>query len=70
MALTVRVTESRPSAKTVSLEGRLNNDTVALLNAELEKITSSSATVVVFDLAGWTTSAAQAGDRSSAPGSS
>ena len=51
MALTVRVVESRPFSRTVYLDGKLNNDTVAVLNAELAKVAASSATVVVFDLA-------------------
>jgi anti-anti-sigma factor len=51
MALNVRVTESRPFSRTVHLGGRLTNETVATLDAELEKIAGSSATVVVFDLA-------------------
>jgi anti-anti-sigma factor len=49
--LNIRVTESRPFTKTVHLQGRLTNDTVAILDAELEKITNSAATtVVVFEL--------------------
>jgi len=52
VALTVRVTESRPFSRTVVLEGRLNNDTVPLLDDELNKIAGSTATVVIFDLAG------------------
>lgn len=52
MALNVRVVETRPFSKTVYLDGRLNNDTVAALDAELNTIASSSATVVVLDLAG------------------
>ena len=51
MALNVRVTESRSFSRTVSLGGRLTNETVATLDEELEKIASSSTTVVVFDLA-------------------
>ena len=52
MALTVRVTEPRPFTRTVYLEGRLNNDTVRLLDDELNRIAGSNATLVVFDLAG------------------
>jgi anti-anti-sigma factor len=52
VALNIRVTDPRPFSKTIYLEGRLNNDTVAQLDAELEQITGSAATVVVFDLAG------------------
>jgi anti-anti-sigma factor len=49
-ALNIRVTESRPFTRTVHLQGRLTNDTVAVLDAELEKITTSAATVVIFEL--------------------
>ena len=52
MALKVWTTESRPLSKTVHLEGRLTNETVALLDDDLNKVASSTATVVVFDLAG------------------
>lgn len=51
MALKVRVEETRSFSRTVYLEGKLNNDTVALLNEELAKIAGSTARVVVFDLA-------------------
>ena len=50
MALNVRDGEP-PVLRTVHLGGRLTNETVATLDAELEKIAGSSATVVVFDLA-------------------
>ena len=50
MALKVLVTESRPYSRTVALHGRLHNDTVAVLDEELNKIINSTATVVVFDL--------------------
>jgi anti-anti-sigma factor len=52
VALKVRVVETRPFSKTVYLDGRLNNDTVAILDEELNKVASSPATVVVLDLAG------------------
>ena len=52
MSLNVRVMETRPLTRTVYLEGKLNNDTVALLDDDLNKIAGSNATVVVFDLAG------------------
>src|SRR5262245_39679239 len=52
MAFTVRVTESRPFSRTVALSGKLNNETVAQLDAEIETILASSATVVAFDRAG------------------
>jgi anti-anti-sigma factor len=51
VALKVRVVESRSFSRTVYLEGKLNNDTVAVLNEELAKIAGSTASVVVFDLA-------------------
>ena len=52
MPLNIRVTQSRPFSKTVHLEGRLNNETVAALDAELNRIANSPATAVVLDLAG------------------
>jgi anti-anti-sigma factor len=52
MSLKVRVTEGHLHAKTVYVEGRLHNDTVAALDAELDKIVSSPATLVVLDLGG------------------
>ena len=52
MALKVRVVESRSFSRTIYLEGRLNNETVGLLDAELSTIANSTATAVVFDLAG------------------
>jgi anti-anti-sigma factor len=51
VALKVRVTESRSFSRTVYLEGKLNNDTVGVLNEELAKIAGSSVSVVIFDLA-------------------
>jgi len=51
VALKIRVVESRPFSRTVYLEGKLNNDTVAVLNEELAKIAGSSVSVVIFDLA-------------------
>lgn len=52
MAFTVRVVDGRSFAKTVFLEGRLNNDTVAVLDEALARIVASPTRVVVFDLAG------------------
>ena len=51
MALKLHVTESRTFSKTVHLEGRLDNQTVGALDAELANIAKSAADVVVFDLA-------------------
>lgn len=53
MELKIQVTESRVFAKTVQLHGRLNNDTVAALDQELDRIAADlSVSVVVLDLAG------------------
>jgi anti-anti-sigma factor len=52
VALKVRVEETRPYSRTVYLEGRLHNDTVATLDEELNRLLNSTATVVVFDLSG------------------
>src|SRR5262245_28832036 len=50
MALNVRIEESRPYSRTVYIEGKLNNDTVAQFDADLEPVVNSPATVVVLDL--------------------
>ena len=52
MALKVWITENRTFSRTVHLEGRLDNQTVAALDAELDRIAATDVTVVVFDLAG------------------
>ena len=52
MALTVRVTQDRSFSRTVHLDGRLDTDTVALLDKELSNLADSPIEVVVFDLAG------------------
>jgi anti-anti-sigma factor len=51
VTLNVEVVQGRSFSKTVFLDGKLNNDTVATLDAALKKIEDSPATVVVFDLA-------------------
>jgi anti-anti-sigma factor len=51
MALTVRVTQDRSFSKTVHLHGRLDSETVALLDRELTSLADAPVTVVVFDLA-------------------
>lgn len=51
MALTVRVTQDRPFSRTVHLRGRLDSETVALLDNELANLADSPVDVVVFDLA-------------------
>ena len=50
MALTVRVTQDRSFSRTVHLDGRLDSDTVALLDEKLRGLADSSVDVVVFDL--------------------
>jgi anti-anti-sigma factor len=52
LALNIRVTEHRPSSRTLHLDGRLNNETVAALDEELQRIVAAPVTVVVFDLEG------------------
>ena len=51
MALTVRVTQDRSFSRTVHLNGRLDSETVALLDNELINLANSPVDVVVFDLA-------------------
>ncbi len=50
MALTVRSVGSRALTTTVFLEGKLNDDTVGLLDKELAAIVASPTTIVIFDL--------------------
>ena len=52
MALNVRVTQDRSFSRTVHLDGRLDSDSVALLDSELAKLADAPVDVVVFDLAG------------------
>ena len=51
MALSVRVTQDRSFSRTVHLNGRLDSETVALLDNELSNLANSPVDVVVFDLA-------------------
>ena len=51
MALKVRVTQDRSYSRTLHLDGRLDSETVALLDDELSKLAASPVDVVVFDLA-------------------
>ncbi len=51
MALKVRVTEDRSFSRTAHLEGRLDNETAAVLDSELDKLVNSPVNVLVFDLA-------------------
>jgi anti-anti-sigma factor len=50
MALNVRVTQDRSFSRTVHLDGRLDSDTVALLDEALRDVAQSPVDVVVFDL--------------------
>jgi anti-anti-sigma factor len=52
MALNIRVTQDRPFSRTIHLDGRLDSETVALLDGELNNLVDSPVDVVVFDLAG------------------
>jgi len=52
MALNVRVTQDRSFSRTIHLDGRLDSETVALLDNELRKLADAPVDVVVFDLAG------------------
>src|SRR5262249_55443440 len=52
MALTVRVTKDRSFSRTVHLAGRLDNETAATLDAELQQLADPAVQVVVFDVAG------------------
>ena len=52
MPLNVRVTQDRSFSRTVHLDGRLDSETVALLDKALSNLADSPVHVVVFDLAG------------------
>ena len=52
MALKERVTQDRAAAKTIHLSGRLDSDSVRILDDELGKLSGVPVDVVVFDLAG------------------
>jgi anti-anti-sigma factor len=51
MPLNVHVTQDRSYSRTVHLDGRLDSETVALLDNELSTLAEPPVTVVVFDLA-------------------
>ena len=59
MALSVALEEGRSFTKTLRLSGRLDNETAAELDRELDKVLASPMKVLVFDLGGldYTTSA-------------
>ena len=50
MSLKVRVEEGRSLSKTIVLEGRLDNDSVAGFDKELDAVLGSAVKVVVVDL--------------------
>jgi anti-anti-sigma factor len=52
MPLNISVEDSRAFTKTVSLEGRLDNETAPQLDQKLDEILSSPMKVLVFDLKG------------------
>ena len=51
MALTVRVTQDRSFSRTVQLNGRLDHESVAVLDRELDKVADQPVEVLIFDLA-------------------
>ena len=51
MALTVRVTQDRSISRTIHLHGRLDHDSVAALDSELDKVADQPVEVLIFDLA-------------------
>jgi len=59
MALSIKLEESPSFKKTLRLAGRLDNDTAADLDRELDKVLASPLKALVFDLGGleYTTSA-------------
>jgi anti-anti-sigma factor len=50
MPLKVRVDEGRSFTKTITLEGRLDSESVAALDDPLESVLASALKVLVFDL--------------------
>jgi anti-anti-sigma factor len=52
MPLNVRVQEGRDLTKTIALQGRLDNETVAEFDVRLDALLASAVKVIVFDLAG------------------
>lgn len=52
MALSIELLEQRAFARTLRLEGRLDNETAAELDRKLEEVLAGSFEVLVFDLAG------------------
>ena len=52
MSLKLRTAENRPFSRILYLQGRLDNETIAVFDQELERITATDVSYVVFDLAG------------------
>ena len=52
MPLSIKVQEGKAFTVTLSLQGRLDNDTAAGLDKELDRVLASGVKTVVFDLAG------------------
>jgi anti-anti-sigma factor len=52
MSLKIRVDEGRSLTKTMALEGRLDNESVAAFDEELEAVLGSPLKILVFDLTG------------------
>jgi anti-sigma B factor antagonist len=50
MALSIQLEEGRSFTKTLRLAGRLDNETAADLDRELDKVLGSAVKVLVFDL--------------------
>jgi anti-anti-sigma factor len=48
--LKLRVTETRSHSRTIHLEGRLDHETAAVLDSELDKLAKSPVNVLVLDL--------------------
>ena len=59
MALSIQLEEGRSFTKTLRLAGRLDNETAADLDRELDRVLGAALKVLVFDLGGleYTTSA-------------
>ena len=51
MALKIHVTQDRSFSRTVHLNGRLDHESVAILDSEVDKLAHLPVDVVVFDLA-------------------
>ncbi|HLE21042.1 MAG TPA: STAS domain-containing protein, partial [Vicinamibacteria bacterium] len=49
--LNIHIQDGRPLTKTVALEGRLDTDTVADFDKEMEYLMGSAVRVLVFDMA-------------------